>query len=161
MKSVHPSLDVDLFKEAMSGFATGVAVIAAFEDGCPVGFTCQSLVSLSLEPPLIALAPAKSSTSWPRMVAAGRFSVNVLSRRQEQVARTLARSGGDKFGDVPWTIGLAGTPKLDGTLAWAECELEMVHEAGDHELVIGRVLGVGVNRGDPLLFFRGGFATLA
>ena len=126
----------------MGEFATGVTVVTSLDAGRPVGFTCQSGVSLSLEPPLVALAPAKSSTSWPRMAEAGHFCVNVLSERQEEVGRRFAVSGGDKFPGIAWRKEVTGAPVLDGALAWVDCDLELVHDAGDHEIVIGRVRGV-------------------
>lgn len=142
------------FKEVLGRFATGVTVVTALEDGAPVGFTCQAFASLSLDPPLVALAPAKTSTSWPRMVKAGAFCVNVLADTQQHVSEAFADPGADKFVGVAWRVGEAGTPVLEGVLAWIECSLEMVHDAGDHELVIGRVLELGTGDGGPLVFYR-------
>ena len=145
----------------MGSFATGVTVVTAAEDGAPVGFTCQSFVALSLDPPLVALAPARSSTSWPRIRKAGRFSVNVLGEEQEEVCRVFARSGVDKFDGVEWGWGPVGAPRLAGCLAWVDCELEVAHAAGDHELVVGRVVDLRIGTGRPLLFYRSAFVTLA
>jgi 3-hydroxy-9,10-secoandrosta-1,3,5(10)-triene-9,17-dione monooxygenase reductase component len=153
------SLDQGHFREVLGRFATGVTVVTAMEDGQPVGFTCQAFTSLSLEPPMVALAPAKTSTSWPRIAQAGAFGVNILASDQEALCRDFAVSGGDKFANVRWRPGRAGTPILDGVLAWLECRLGAIHDAGDHELVIGEVLALGVGRGGPLLFYRGGFGT--
>ncbi len=141
----------------MGHFASGVTVVtAAGED--PVGFTCQAFAALSLEPPLVLLAPAKSSTSWPRIAAAGSFCVNILASGQEALARSFSVSGGDKFVGVAWDPAPAtGAPLLDGVIAWADCELEQIFDSGDHELVTGRVLALGVGTGLPLLFYRGGF----
>jgi flavin reductase (DIM6/NTAB) family NADH-FMN oxidoreductase RutF len=155
------SFDGARFREVLGHFASGVTVVTAMEEGEPVGFTCQSFTSLSLDPPLVALAPAKSSTSWPRIAQAGAFCVNILSDRQEALCRDFAVSGGDKFAGVPWHLGAAGTPVLDGVLAWAECELGIIHDAGDHELVTGRVLHLGIGDGGPLLFYRGGFGRFS
>jgi 3-hydroxy-9,10-secoandrosta-1,3,5(10)-triene-9,17-dione monooxygenase reductase component len=154
----RPPVDVDRFREVLGHFATGVTVITAMEEGIPVGFTCQAFSSLSLEPPLVALAPGKSSTSWPRIRQAGRFSVNILAEDQEAICRDFAVSGGDKFASVAWRPGTNGAPLLDGSLAWIECDLLLTHDAGDHELVIGQVTGLGVDQGArPLLYYRGGF----
>lgn len=152
-----PPIETARFREVLGHFTTGITVVTALEDGAPVGFTCQAFSSLSLDPPMVVIAPAKTSTSWPRMVKAGAFCVNILDERQEAVARTFAVSGGDKFAGVDWHVGLAGTPVLGGALAWVECRLASVHDAGDHELVTGRVLHMGVGPGRPLLFYRGGF----
>jgi flavin reductase (DIM6/NTAB) family NADH-FMN oxidoreductase RutF len=149
--------DTGRFREVMGHFATGVTIITAMEDAGPVGFTCQTFVSLSLEPPLVALAPGKSSTSWPRIAQAGTFCVNVLAEDQEALCRDFAVSGGDKFAGVGWRIGGNGAPLLDGVLAWLECGLVATHDAGDHELVIGSVHDMGVTRGRPLVYYRGGF----
>jgi len=149
--------DSGRFREVMGHFATGVTIVTAMEDEGPVGFTCQAFASLSLEPPLVALAPGKSSTSWPRIAAAGSFAVNILAEDQEALCRDFAVSGGDKFAGVGWRIGGNGAPLLDGVLAWLECELLITHDAGDHELVVGRVQDMGVTRGRPLVYYRGGF----
>jgi 3-hydroxy-9,10-secoandrosta-1,3,5(10)-triene-9,17-dione monooxygenase reductase component len=155
------SFDEARFKEVLGHFATGVTVVTALEEGQPVGFTCQSFTSLSLDPPMVALAPAKSSTSWPRILKAGAFCVNILAEGQEAIGRAFAVSGGDKFVGVGWHIGGSGTPVIDGALAFIECELGTIHDAGDHELVTGRVLAMGVGGGRPLLFYRAGFGTFS
>jgi flavin reductase (DIM6/NTAB) family NADH-FMN oxidoreductase RutF len=149
--------DTGRFREVMGHFATGVTIITAMEDDGPVGFTCQAFASLSLEPPLVALAPGKTSTSWPRIAQAAFFCVNVLAEDQEALCRDFAVSGGDKFAGVGWRIAGNGAPLLDGVLAWLECGLVATHDAGDHELVIGSVHDMGVTRGRPLVYYRGGF----
>jgi len=150
------------FKAAMGRFATGVTVVAAVEDGEPVGFTCQSFVSLSLDPPLVGLAPAKTSASWPRIAQAGSFCVNVLTAGQEDLCRRFARTGGEKFAGVAWHAApIGGGPVIEGCLVWVDCRLVAIHDAGDHELVIGEVLDLGVGEGEPLLFYNAAFASIA
>jgi 3-hydroxy-9,10-secoandrosta-1,3,5(10)-triene-9,17-dione monooxygenase reductase component len=162
MDHEHQSvIDQARFREVLGNFATGVTVVTAMDEGVPVGFTCQAFTSLSLDPPMVALAPGKSSTSWPRIARAGSFCVNILGAHQEALSRAFAVSGGNKFEGVGWRPGVSGAPVLDGVLAWVECSYVTSHDAGDHELVIGRVLDLGVNGGPPLLFFRGGFASIA
>lgn len=154
-------IDQQTFKEVMGSFATGVTIVTATEDDLPVGFTCQSFVSLSIDPPLVALAPARSSTSWPRIREAGSFCVNVLAEDQRDVCLAFARSGADKFAGLDWQNGPAGAPRLASCLAWVDCSLEVAHDAGDHELVVGRVVDLEVGQGRPLLFWRSGFVGLA
>jgi 3-hydroxy-9,10-secoandrosta-1,3,5(10)-triene-9,17-dione monooxygenase reductase component len=149
------------FRDVMSRFATGITIVAAVEDDKPAGFTCQSFLSLSLEPPLVAICPAKTSTSWPKMAGAGRFSVNVLAAHQEDVCRTFAQTGGDKFAQVDWHLGPNGTPLINSSLAAIECEIELIHAAGDHEFVIGRVLSLDATDQEPLLYYRSQMARLA
>ena len=98
--ATHPAFDGARFKDAMSRFTTGVTIVSGVEDGEPVGFTCQSFVSLSIDPPYVAVAPARTSTSWPRIARTGSFCVNVLSEAQEELCRGFAVSGGPKFDGV-------------------------------------------------------------
>jgi 3-hydroxy-9,10-secoandrosta-1,3,5(10)-triene-9,17-dione monooxygenase reductase component len=155
------SVDESRFRDVLGHFASGVTVVTAV-DTDPVGFTCQAFAALSLDPPMVLLAPAKSSTSWPRIARAGAFCVNVLASHQADLARSFSRSGTDKFAGVEWRPGEAtGAPVLSGALAWAECALEQIFDSGDHELVTGSVLALGVGDGEPLLFYRGGFGTFS
>src|ERR1700677_3822232 len=100
------------FREVLGHFATGITIVTATDEGEPVGFSCQSFAALSLDPPMVILAPAKSSTSWPRIAQAGAFCVNILSDAQEDVCRGFAVSGGDKFVGVEWTPGVTGAPRI-------------------------------------------------
>jgi flavin reductase (DIM6/NTAB) family NADH-FMN oxidoreductase RutF len=136
-----------------------VVVVTAMHGRRPAGFTCQSFFSLSLDPPLVALAPGKTSTSWPRVSEAGAFCANVLAADQEALARTFANTGADKFAGVGWSQGPppAGAPHLHGALAWIDCVLEEVYPGGDHYLVVARVTGLATGPGQPLVFYRGGF----
>jgi 3-hydroxy-9,10-secoandrosta-1,3,5(10)-triene-9,17-dione monooxygenase reductase component len=150
-------LDQARFREVLGHFATGITIVTAIDAGEPVGFSCQSFAALSLDPPMVILAPAKSSTSWPRIAQAGAFCVNILEEHQEAECRAFALSGGDKFSGVDWTPGVTGAPLIDGSLAIVECRLGAIYEGGDHELVTGHVVTLGVGEGSPLLFYRSGF----
>jgi len=139
-------------------FATGVTVITAVSDGQPAGLAVNSFTSVSLEPPLVAFCAAKSSTTWPAIQRAGSFCVNILAEDQEDLSRRFAMKGGDKFRGVGWRAGESGSPILQGVLAWLDCVTEAEHDAGDHLIVVGRVLGLDVFRErGPLVFFRGGY----
>ena len=157
MSSLTSGLAQSRFREVLGHFATGVTIVTALEEGVPVGFSCQSFYALSLDPPMVALAPARTSTSWPRIRQAGAFCVNILGEHQEAMCRAFAMSGGDKFAGVGWKPGVTGAPVIDGSLAVVECELGDIFEGGDHEIVIGRVVALGASEGAPLLFYRGGF----
>jgi 3-hydroxy-9,10-secoandrosta-1,3,5(10)-triene-9,17-dione monooxygenase reductase component len=159
---VNVGFETAQFKEVMSRFASGVTVVSGMEEEEPVGFTCQSFISLSADPPFVAVAPARTSTSWPRIARAGSFCVNVLNDRQMALGRNFAVSGGPKFEGVAWRPAPAtGSPLIEGSLAWVDCRVELVHDAGDHELIIGKVLELGTGEGSPLLFFQREFATVA
>lgn len=151
------------FRRVLGHFATGVTVVTAHDDDGPAGFACQSLVSLSLDPPLIAFMVARTSTTWPRIARAGAFCVNVLGAHQGELCRGFAVSGADKFAGVVHTASPAtGSPLLDAVPAWIDCTIQAVHTGGDHLIVVGRVAALGAeDDGAPLLFHRGRFGRLA
>ncbi len=155
------AFDVAAFKDAMSRFATGITIVTGMDGEEPVGFSCQSFVSLSIDPPFVAVAPARTSTSWPRIARAGSFCVNVLGAHQKELCAGFAVSGGKKFDGVEWRPApVTGSPLIEGCLAWVDCEVDLVHDAGDHELIMGKVHDLGTGEGLPLLFYRRTFATL-
>ncbi|QMU80675.1 flavin reductase family protein [Streptacidiphilus sp. PB12-B1b] len=160
--------DTRRLRAVLGHFCTGVTVISALDDdGAPVGFACQSFSSLSLEPPLVSFNVARTSSSWPRIARAGAFCASVLAADQDALCRTFAVSaatGADKFAGLDWTPAPAtGAPRLAGALAWIDCTIHAVHTGGDHLIVLGRVgaLDAGRDVTGPLLFYRGGFTTLA
>ncbi|GAA5039410.1 flavin reductase (DIM6/NTAB) family NADH-FMN oxidoreductase RutF [Thermocatellispora tengchongensis] len=154
------AISSERYRHVLGHFVTGVTVVTAMHADGPVGFTCQSFGALSLDPPLVLLCPSKVSTSWPKVAAGGRFGVNMLAHDQIALCRRFAVSGGDKFADVPWAAGrFSGAPMLPGTLGWLECEIVTVHEAGDHWIVVARVLDLAASSDRrPLTFFRGTLA---
>ncbi len=146
----------ELFRYVLGHFSTGVAVVSAMSQGEPVGLTMGSFFSVSLDPPLVGFCAAKTSRTWPGIKEAGRFCVNVLTAEQEALCRQFAASGEDKFRGVSWTTTDGGSPRLANVLAWIDCEIEAMHDAGDHEICIGRVQNLGaLPSSQPLLFFRG------
>jgi flavin reductase (DIM6/NTAB) family NADH-FMN oxidoreductase RutF len=161
--SAPPPIDPAKFRQVLGHFPTGVTVITAAAADGPVGLAVGSFASVSLDPPLVAFFPGRGSSSWPRIEAAGSFCVNVLSAAQEEVCRRFASKGEDKFAGLGWRPAGSGAPLLDGVLAWIDCDIESVAEAGDHYAVTGRVreLEVGVDEAGPLLFYRGGYGRFA
>ncbi|EQB30857.1 flavin reductase family protein [Sphingobium ummariense] len=155
--------DSATFRRVLGHYPTGVCVVTASEPGGgPVGMVVGSFTSVSLDPPLVAFFPAKSSSSWPRIKAVGTFCVNVLASDQQPLCRQLAGGAADKFSGVSHRHSANGSPILDGVVAWIDCSLEAVHEAGDHYIVLGRVQALGVERpGPPLLFFQGRYGAFA
>jgi flavin reductase (DIM6/NTAB) family NADH-FMN oxidoreductase RutF len=156
------SISNSRFRAALGHFCSGVTVVASVVDASPVGLTCQSFFSVSLEPPLVALSVSKASTSFPAIRAAGLFSVNILTRRQWAIGEALATTATGKWAGVEWRAGRFGQPVLAGSLAWLECELLAVHDAGDHHLVVATVLDLDCDgREQPLLYFRSEYRELA
>ncbi len=145
-------------RRVLGSFATGVTVVTGNDpDGTPLGFACQSFTSVSLDPPLVLFCPAHTSASWPRIRTGGVFSVNVLAEDQLELCKVFASSGVDKFAGVAWHQTPWG-PSLDNVLATVHCDVEAVHPAGDHDIVVGRVRRLVTHReAMPLVFFRGQF----
>ncbi|MFD4407750.1 flavin reductase family protein [Nocardia sp. NPDC058499] len=152
-----PELDPALMRSVLGHFATGVVAITGIdpETEAPTGLAANSFTSVSLEPPLVAFCVAATSTSWPRVRAAGHYTVNILSEAQEPVCRQLAARGAEKFRGIDWQPSPAGAPIMTDSLAWIEAELEAEHSAGDHTIVVSRVRHLYASDLAPLIFFRG------
>mgnify|MGYP001577668802 CR=1 FL=1 len=153
----------DIFRQTMGQFCTGVVIVTGNDAAGPQGLCAQSFVSLSLDPPLIAICPARTSTSWPRIRASGAFGINILAADQNDLAVRFARSGGAKFQELAWRAGHQGLPVLPEALAFIACSLEAEHEAGDHLIAVGRVTDLHIIDAAraPLLFFRGQYCSIA
>lgn len=145
------------FRDVLGRFATGVTVVTGMAGDKPCGLTAQSFTSVSLDPPLVLFCVAKSSRAWPHIQQSGAFCVNLLAHDQESVSRVMATRGADKFGAVAWEpTRVTGSPRLTGILGLVDCRIEAVHEAGDHFVVIGRVVDLeATDRDQALLFYRG------
>lgn len=139
------------YRHVLGHYTTGVVVIAAF-DGQPVGMSVNSFTSVSLDPPLVSFCAASTSSTWPRINRTGRFSVNVLNEGQAHLSRRFSAKADDRFRHAPWGRGGNGSPILDDVVAWLECDIETTHTAGDHVIVIGRVVDLDANGGPPLVF---------
>lgn len=161
--SERPVFDPRTLRDTLGRFCSGVVIVTATTGGETVGFVMQSFMSLSLDPPLIALAPAKTSTSWPKIRAAGRFCVNILSADQLDLCHRFATPCEDRFADVEYTSGVTGAPILSDVIAYIECDLHAEHEGGDHTIAIGRVVDLytAKNAAPPLLFFRGKYGDFS
>jgi 3-hydroxy-9,10-secoandrosta-1,3,5(10)-triene-9,17-dione monooxygenase reductase component len=151
------------FRQVLGHFCTGVTVITTVDSGGrPCGFACQSFAALSLDPPLVLFCPSRVSATWRRIAAAGHFCANVLTAGQRDLARVFGTAGADKFAGVAWSPSSSGAPVLAGVLTWVGCQVETVHEAGDHHVVLGRVTELGpCGTGQPLLFYRGRYGVTA
>lgn len=162
---MEPSKDFDSkqLRNTVGCFATGVTVITARdEEGQPVGLTANSFTSVSLEPPLLLFSLGKSAGSFSAFGPQAPFAVHILGADQESLSSRFATPAPDKFAGLPTERWQTGVPILPGCLAVLECETHARHDAGDHVIVVGRVLQLAATgRGDPLLFFGGRYAAIA
>lgn len=156
------AIDQATYRQVLGHFPTGVTVVAGMDGDDPVGLAIGSFFSISLEPALVGFCVGTTSNSWARLAPSGSFCVNILGADQEDVCRVFASSEADKFATIGWSPTESGSPLIDGVLAWIDCDIEATHDGGDHHIVVGRVRGLDVgHEGNPLVFFRGGYANLA
>ncbi|TDD73470.1 flavin reductase [Actinomadura rubrisoli] len=145
----------------MGRFATGVTVITTVQpDGTPVGCTVSAFCSLSLDPPLVLVCIGKNRSMCHALPTAPGYVVNILSADQHPAALAFSRSGRGPFGAVATTPGPYGIPRLSGALAHVECDGYDVLDGGDHLIVLGRVTGLAVAEGRPLLYYQGRFMNV-
>jgi flavin reductase (DIM6/NTAB) family NADH-FMN oxidoreductase RutF len=147
-------------RRTIGRFATGVAVVTTLDGKEPHGMTVNSLTSVSLTPPLLLVCLTTGARTTDAVVNAGRFAVNILSARQEEIALRFARRGADHFEGLELTYGDHAVPVVPDALAHLECAVERHFDAGDHLVVIGQVDRVCDREGEPLAFRGGRFADL-
>lgn len=156
-------MDPRAFRDTLSRFPTGVAVVTASGEQGPAGLTTNAFSSLSLAPPLVLVCFDRDSRTLAIVRESRRFAVNILRTGQEDLARLFAGKAPhpEKFAAVTHTAD-HGVPVLDDALAWLVCELEAMHPGGDHEIGVGAVTALGGDpAGEPLVFHGGRFRGLA
>jgi flavin reductase (DIM6/NTAB) family NADH-FMN oxidoreductase RutF len=149
--------DIREFRNALGGFVTGVTVVTTIVDGRPIGFTANSFTSVSLDPPLILVCIGKSSSNYANFTQVDKFCVNVLAGNQRDVSRQFSAKGVDRFAGIAWSSGELDSPRIPGVGSWFDCTLHDRIDAGDHEILIGRVHEFGDEIGSPLAFCRGNY----
>lgn len=157
-------IDTAVLRAALGSFPTGVTIITTRgPNGEPVGLTCNSFNSVSLEPPLVSWGLRLASSNLDAFRQAPSFTVHVLAERQNELStRFASRAVADKFAGLPWHAGLDGAPVLEGCVATFECRKFAEHVAGDHALFLGQVVRFEHKGGeDSLVFYRGAYMALA
>lgn len=147
-------LDVRSLRSCLGQYATGVAVVTYEGEDGPRGATINSFTSVSMDPALVLVSFARSTTA-ARLLDGRPFTVNVLAAGQLDVALRFAGRPNPDL-QVPWSAGV-DVPRLRGTVAWLECQPWATYDGGDHLLFLGRVVRHDSRRGEPLLFHRGQF----
>ena len=154
-------VDAPVFRQLLGRFATGVVVLTTIDpQGAPVGMTANSVASVSLVPPLLAVCVDHAAAIHGAVVAASHFALSVLSESHEELSRRFAGHETGPFAGVGYRTSEQGLVLLDGAVAHIECAREATHETGDHTIVVGRVVSGAAREGRPLIFYRGGYASL-
>ena len=148
------------FRRALRRFATGVTVVTVDHGNELHGMTASSFASVSLEPPLILVCLDRASHTRALILEKGTFAVNVLADHQEEVSRAFSRRGTKPFAELAHHPGSSGDPLIDEAIAWIECRLDQMVEAGDHDIFVGEVLACGAREGSPLLYYDQAYRSL-
>jgi flavin reductase (DIM6/NTAB) family NADH-FMN oxidoreductase RutF len=155
-------IGADDFRRVLGNFPTGVTIVTTADPQArPAGLTVSAFSSVSLDPPLILVCVDHKSESFPALVEAGRFAVNILSTEQETLSRRFASKRGDKFDEVAFRVGHLGVPLLEGALVHVECVTVRTYDGGDHTIFLGQVEHASIGKGDPLLYCRGRYDRLS
>ena len=149
------------FRDVLGNVPTGVVVITAQgRDDQPVGMVVGSFTSVSLDPPMVLFLADRASSTFPKIREAGHFAVNVLASDQVGLCHAMAAKAPERFEAHGWAAAGSGAPVFDGIVAWIDCTLVEVVDAGDHVIALGAVRDLQVTSGKlPLLFFRGGYGA--
>jgi flavin reductase (DIM6/NTAB) family NADH-FMN oxidoreductase RutF len=150
------------FRRVMGNFTTGVAVVTSRgPDGRPCGLTANSVASVSLDPLLVLVCVDREAASHACIVDGGAFALSILEVRHELLARRFSEeASAARFEELDYRTEVTGSPVLADALAWLDCRVIDVHDAGDHSIVVGEVLACDARAGDPLVFFRGEYRRI-
>lgn len=154
-------MEPQTLRHVFGHYPTGVSIVTGIgDDQEPIGLTIGSFNSVSLDPPLVAFYAAKTSATFAELRRSDSFVVNVLGAGQDNYCKAFGRPRDERFSGIGWRAGVTGVPVLDDTVAWIECSMERIEEAGDHYWVLGRVLALDVGKSNkPLVFVRGKFES--
>jgi flavin reductase (DIM6/NTAB) family NADH-FMN oxidoreductase RutF len=157
------TFDSKAFRAALGAFPTGIAVVTATGGDSHIGITVNSFTSVSLDPPLVLWCIDRRSARYPAFAAAAGFTISILGSGHKEVSSRLAKSGEHSLDGIALTTTELGPPALADALAVFECARENVWDAGDHAVLIGRVLRFSRAdaAGTPLVYFQGRYGALA
>lgn len=149
-------------RDAFGSFMTGVTVVTtAKDDGTPLGFTANSFSSVSLDPALLLVSIAKTSSNYNNFSNINHFAINILAEEQKDISNTFARPSEDRFANIAWKMSEQNNPIIQNVTAWFDCTLHQVVDAGDHAILIGKIEDFESNGFAGLGYYRGGYFTPA
>lgn len=158
----NPDLTAANLRQAFSAFPSGVTAVCGIVDGVPQGLVASSFTSVSLDPPLVSVCIARTSTTWRTARRARRLGVSVLASDQGDLCRQLAARSDTKFDGVDWTAPGGDAVFIEGATLWVDCTIDQELRAGDHDIVVLRVgAALSIPGTSPLVFHTSGFRQLA
>ncbi len=162
MTNMQKSIDKQtLYKEVMGNYPTGVTIVTTKDgQGTPVGLTVNSFASVSLDPLMILWSIDHSVSSLDVFKNAEKFAVNILTGDQKDLCKTFASKNIDRFENCHWKSSEHDLPVISDTFAVLQCETFKTIEAGDHTILIGKVLDIDKADKDPMLYHRRNFGPI-
>jgi flavin reductase (DIM6/NTAB) family NADH-FMN oxidoreductase RutF len=158
---IRQAIDKDVFRRACAKFATGIVVTTVIgKDGGPHGLTANSFTSVSLSPPLVLVCIDGASSVATHFRSSSYYGINILGEHQRHVSNRFCQKGQDRFAGVQWSRGKTGVPLLPGAIGALECAVTDKVEAGDHVILIGKVVQGVWHEGKPLVYFNSDYHHL-
>lgn len=153
--------DQALLRNAFGLFPSGVTAFCAMVDGAPDGMAASSFTGVSLDPPLVSVCVANTSSTWPRLATRPTLGLSILASEHGTVARQLSAKGGDRFAEIDWAEAASGAVFVHGASLWLECKPFKTVDAGDHEIVVLEIASLSMKPDvAPMIFHRSSFHAL-
>ena len=148
-------------RQALGSFPTGVTVVSCLDkNNNPLGFTANSFTSVSLDPQLISICIDKESFNIDTFSITEHFAVSILSESQQSISTTFATPNEERFKNIDWRSEDTGSPIISNAVAWFDCKTEQVVDAGDHLILIGKIITFDSSPKTPLMYLRGNYVNL-
>lgn len=162
ISAADEQFDQALLRQAFGCFPSGVTAFCGLLDGVAEGMAASSFTSVSLDPPLVSVCVAKTSTTWPKLATLDRLGLSVLAGEHAGIAKSLSAKAGDRFSDIDWEATDGGAVFVHGATLWLECAPFKCVDAGDHEIVVLQILSLAMYPDiTPMVFHASSFRTLS
>lgn len=145
---------IDRYKDVMKQYPTGVTIVTTMNNDFPVGLTVNSFASVSINPLLILWCIDKKSRSLQAFLDNDSFAVNILAENQENTCFLFSKEKQNRFNRVDWKLSDHNLPIIKDSYALLECEKQKHLEAGDHYILIGKVINIEKSNKKPLLYYN-------
>lgn len=154
-------INQNLFKEVMGNYPTGVTVVTTMDkEGKPIGLTVNSFASVSLDPLLVLWSIDHKVTTLNSFIDGGKFAVHILAGNQQELCKNFSSKNVDRFSTCEWKCSEQNLPIIEGAFAILQCHTFQTIEAGDHTILIGKVVDIQIEKREPMLYHRRHFDSI-
>lgn len=162
ISAADEKFDQALLRQAFGCFPSGVTAFCGLLNGTAEGMAASSFTSVSLDPPLVSVCVAKTSTTWPKLASLDRLGLSVLAGEHAAIARSLSAKTGDRFSGIDWEATAGGAVFVHGATLWLECTPFKRVDAGDHEIVVLQIISLAMYPDvTPMVFHASSFRQLS